>query len=234
MTEQDFYVVCCKLFFLILSFMCIFLTLLDSAVILRTLMLNCVTIKDISVLFQHGGSLHNMSSSWCRCEEHSHLKTVWRMNSFWTRCFCRRSCRDGWTVGGHHHQRPPGCLHRPRRSVPVPHREQRRTGQADGFRFSVFCFCSRLENRRFSFAEPQINSALRLQVTYRVVQVTEDQLEAEATGAVSVVSAAAFTGAPQAVAQVGPETTQTAITVFWIRGSSRRTLVPSGTHFHQS
>uniref|UniRef100_A0A3B5QF57 Upstream transcription factor 2, c-fos interacting n=1 Tax=Xiphophorus maculatus TaxID=8083 RepID=A0A3B5QF57_XIPMA len=41
------------------------------------------------------------------------------------------------------------------------------------------------------------------QVTYRVVQVTEDQLEAtaEATGAVSVVSAAAFAGAPQAVAQ---------------------------------
>uniref|UniRef100_A0A096MFW4 Upstream transcription factor 2, c-fos interacting n=1 Tax=Poecilia formosa TaxID=48698 RepID=A0A096MFW4_POEFO len=41
------------------------------------------------------------------------------------------------------------------------------------------------------------------QVTYRVVQVTEDQLEAtaDATGAVSVVSAAAFAGAPQAVAQ---------------------------------
>ncbi|TKS88740.1 Upstream stimulatory factor 2 [Collichthys lucidus] len=41
------------------------------------------------------------------------------------------------------------------------------------------------------------------QVTYRVVQVTEDQLEATAdgTGAVSVVSTAAFTGAPQAVAQ---------------------------------
>ncbi|XP_037651746.1 upstream stimulatory factor 2 isoform X3 [Sebastes umbrosus] len=41
------------------------------------------------------------------------------------------------------------------------------------------------------------------QVTYRVVQVTDDQLEATAdgTGAVSVVSTAAFTGAPQAVAQ---------------------------------
>uniref|UniRef100_A0A3Q3AJL1 Upstream transcription factor 2, c-fos interacting n=1 Tax=Kryptolebias marmoratus TaxID=37003 RepID=A0A3Q3AJL1_KRYMA len=41
------------------------------------------------------------------------------------------------------------------------------------------------------------------QVTYRVVQVSEDQLEAAAdgTGAVSVVSTAAFTGAPQAVAQ---------------------------------
>ncbi|XP_026155754.1 upstream stimulatory factor 2 isoform X2 [Mastacembelus armatus] len=41
------------------------------------------------------------------------------------------------------------------------------------------------------------------QVTYRVVQVTDDQLEATAdgTGAVSVVSAAAFAGAPQAVAQ---------------------------------
>uniref|UniRef100_A0A8C6PV08 Upstream transcription factor 2, c-fos interacting n=1 Tax=Nothobranchius furzeri TaxID=105023 RepID=A0A8C6PV08_NOTFU len=41
------------------------------------------------------------------------------------------------------------------------------------------------------------------QVTYRVVQLTEDQLEgtADGAGAISVVSAAAFTGAPQAVAQ---------------------------------
>ncbi|XP_063755272.1 upstream stimulatory factor 2 isoform X3 [Eleginops maclovinus] len=41
------------------------------------------------------------------------------------------------------------------------------------------------------------------QVTYRVVQVTDDHLEATAdgSGAVSVVSAAAFAGAPQAVAQ---------------------------------
>ncbi|KAK5883186.1 hypothetical protein CesoFtcFv8_019546 [Champsocephalus esox] len=41
------------------------------------------------------------------------------------------------------------------------------------------------------------------QVTYRVVQVTDDHLEASAdgSGAVSVVSAAAFAGAPQAVAQ---------------------------------
>uniref|UniRef100_A0A8B9JIU7 Upstream stimulatory factor 2 n=2 Tax=Astyanax mexicanus TaxID=7994 RepID=A0A8B9JIU7_ASTMX len=41
------------------------------------------------------------------------------------------------------------------------------------------------------------------QVTYRVVQVTEDQLEAAGDGsaAVSVVSTAAFAGAPQAVAQ---------------------------------
>lgn len=48
----------------------------------------------------------------------------------------------------------------------------------------------------FSFACPQ--------VTYRVVQVTDDQLEATAdgTGAVSVVSTAAFAGTPQAVAQV--------------------------------
>ncbi|XP_069372812.1 upstream stimulatory factor 2 isoform X2 [Paralichthys olivaceus] len=40
-------------------------------------------------------------------------------------------------------------------------------------------------------------------VTYRVVQVTDDQLEAatDGSGAVSVVSAAAFAGAPQAVAQ---------------------------------
>lgn len=42
------------------------------------------------------------------------------------------------------------------------------------------------------------------QVTYRVVQVTDDQLEASAdgSGAVSVVSTAAFAGTPQAVAQV--------------------------------
>uniref|UniRef100_A0A672ZFC2 Upstream stimulatory factor 2-like n=1 Tax=Sphaeramia orbicularis TaxID=375764 RepID=A0A672ZFC2_9TELE len=41
------------------------------------------------------------------------------------------------------------------------------------------------------------------QVTYRVVQVTDDQIEATAdgTGAVSVVSTAAFAGTPQAVAQ---------------------------------
>lgn len=47
-------------------------------------------------------------------------------------------------------------------------------------------------------------SVLCPQVTYRVVQVTDDQLEATAdgTGAVSVVSAAAFAGASQAVAQV--------------------------------
>uniref|UniRef100_A0A3Q1HGI5 Upstream transcription factor 2, c-fos interacting n=1 Tax=Acanthochromis polyacanthus TaxID=80966 RepID=A0A3Q1HGI5_9TELE len=40
-------------------------------------------------------------------------------------------------------------------------------------------------------------------VTYRVVQVTDDHLEAagDASGAVSVVSTAAFAGAPQAVAQ---------------------------------
>lgn len=46
------------------------------------------------------------------------------------------------------------------------------------------------------------------QVTYRVVQVTDDQLEATAdgTGAVSVVSTAAFAGAPQAVAQVSKHT----------------------------
>lgn len=45
-------------------------------------------------------------------------------------------------------------------------------------------------------------------MTYRVVQVTDDQLEATAdgTGAVSVVSTAAFAGAPQAVAQVSKHT----------------------------
>lgn len=49
-----------------------------------------------------------------------------------------------------------------------------------------------------------LHALLCLQVTYRVVQVTDDQLEAAAdgTGAVSVVSTAAFAGAPQAVAQV--------------------------------
>lgn len=46
-----------------------------------------------------------------------------------------------------------------------------------------------------------------LQVTYRVVQVTDDQLEATADGggAVSVVSTAAFAGATQAVAQVSKQ-----------------------------
>ncbi|KAF7670453.1 hypothetical protein LDENG_00074580 [Lucifuga dentata] len=39
------------------------------------------------------------------------------------------------------------------------------------------------------------------QVTYRVVQVTDQQLEGRDDGAVSVVPAAAFTGTPQAVAQ---------------------------------
>lgn len=49
-----------------------------------------------------------------------------------------------------------------------------------------------------------------LQVTYRVVQVTDDQLEATADGggAVSVVSTAAFAGATQAVAQVSKRAEQ--------------------------
>lgn len=53
-----------------------------------------------------------------------------------------------------------------------------------------------------------VNSLVCPQVTYRVVQVTDDQLEAtaDATGAVSVVSTAAFAGAPQAVAQVSKHT----------------------------
>lgn len=44
-------------------------------------------------------------------------------------------------------------------------------------------------------------------MTYRVVQVTEDQLETAGDGgaAVSVVSTAAFAGAQQAVAQVATE-----------------------------
>ncbi len=46
-------------------------------------------------------------------------------------------------------------------------------------------------------------------MTYRVVQVTEDHLEAAGDGgaAVSVVSTAAFAGAQQAVAQVCMEQT---------------------------
>lgn len=53
---------------------------------------------------------------------------------------------------------------------------------------------------------------LRLQVTYRVVQVTDDQLEASADGggAVSVVSTAAFAGATQAVAQVSRQVVERA------------------------
>lgn len=44
-----------------------------------------------------------------------------------------------------------------------------------------------------------------LQVTYRVVQVTDGQLDGQgdAAGAVSVVSTAAFAGGQQAVTQVG-------------------------------
>ena len=46
--------------------------------------------------------------------------------------------------------------------------------------------------------------SLLLQVTYRVVQVTDQHLDGrdDGGGAVSVVSTAAFSGAPQAVAQV--------------------------------
>uniref|UniRef100_A0A668A1K6 Upstream stimulatory factor 2 n=1 Tax=Myripristis murdjan TaxID=586833 RepID=A0A668A1K6_9TELE len=55
------------------------------------------------------------------------------------------------------------------------------------------------------------------QVTYRVVQVTDQQLEGrdDGGGAVSVVSTAAFTGAPQAVAQV-PETPTHGHVVFYL------------------
>uniref|UniRef100_A0A3Q2GMC8 Uncharacterized protein n=1 Tax=Cyprinodon variegatus TaxID=28743 RepID=A0A3Q2GMC8_CYPVA len=42
----------------------------------------------------------------------------------------RRSCGDGRAVCSHHHQRPSGCVRRPRRSVPVPDGEQWRTGEA--------------------------------------------------------------------------------------------------------
>uniref|UniRef100_A0A3Q1BEB4 BHLH domain-containing protein n=1 Tax=Amphiprion ocellaris TaxID=80972 RepID=A0A3Q1BEB4_AMPOC len=59
-----------------------------------------------------------------------------------------------------------------------------------------------------AFAEHNVQYQFRTensggQVTYRVVQVTDDHLEAAAdgSGAVSVVSTAAFAGAPQAVAQ---------------------------------
>lgn len=50
--------------------------------------------------------------------------------------------------------------------------------------------------------------SLHLQVTYRVVQVTDQHLDGreDGGGAVSVVSTAAFTGAPQAVAQVPKST----------------------------
>lgn len=51
-------------------------------------------------------------------------------------------------------------------------------------------------------------------MTYRVVQVTDEQLEASAdgSGAVSVVSTAAFAGATQAVAQVSKQTERPADT----------------------
>lgn len=49
-----------------------------------------------------------------------------------------------------------------------------------------------------------VASLPNVQVTYRVVQVTDQHLEGrdDGGGAVSVVSTAAFSGAPQAVAQV--------------------------------
>lgn len=61
------------------------------------------------------------------------------------------------------------------------------TAQSEGLQLSLLLVC--------------------LQVTYRVVQVTDDQLEATADGggAVSVVSTAAFAGATQAVAQVSKQ-----------------------------
>uniref|UniRef100_A0AAY5JWV8 Upstream stimulatory factor 2 n=1 Tax=Esox lucius TaxID=8010 RepID=A0AAY5JWV8_ESOLU len=61
-----------------------------------------------------------------------------------------------------------------------------------------------------AFADHNIQYQFRTeggQVTYRVVQVTDQQLEGrDDGGAVSVVSTAAFAGAPQAVAQVGTGT----------------------------
>lgn len=61
-------------------------------------------------------------------------------------------------------------------------------------------------------------------MTYRVVQVTDDQLEATAdgTGAVSVVSTAAFAGTPQAVAQVSKHTVGTAADVRGCNDVERR------------
>lgn len=55
-------------------------------------------------------------------------------------------------------------------------------------------------------APASVSSLCRpLQVTYRVVQVTDGQLDGQgdAAGAVSVVSTAAFAGGQQAVTQVG-------------------------------
>lgn len=60
--------------------------------------------------------------------------------------------------------------------------------------------CKKNRNYLLSY----LASLLFLQVTYRVVQVTDQPLEGrdDGGGAVSVVSTAAFSGAPQAVAQV--------------------------------
>lgn len=80
-----------------------------------------------------------------------------------------------------------------------------------------------------AYAQRQVEKSrpsfvLRHQVTYRVVQVTDDQLEASAdgSGAVSVVSTAAFAGTPQAVAQVSKLDRGTAAGVsgrWWWRGN---------------
>uniref|UniRef100_A0A8C7G2X9 Upstream stimulatory factor 2 n=1 Tax=Oncorhynchus kisutch TaxID=8019 RepID=A0A8C7G2X9_ONCKI len=73
-----------------------------------------------------------------------------------------------------------------------------------------------------AFADHNIQYQFRSeggQVTYRVVQVTDQQLEGrdDGGGPVSVVSTAAFPGAPQAVAQVGirtPGTEATTVTPY--------------------
>uniref|UniRef100_A0A8C7SC07 Upstream stimulatory factor 2 n=1 Tax=Oncorhynchus mykiss TaxID=8022 RepID=A0A8C7SC07_ONCMY len=69
-----------------------------------------------------------------------------------------------------------------------------------------------------AFADHNIQYQFRSeggQVTYRVVQVTDQQLEGrdDGGGPVSVVSTAAFPGAPQAVAQVGIRTPGTELSV---------------------
>lgn len=67
-----------------------------------------------------------------------------------------------------------------------------------------------MQRYKNSLQQRELHWTFLLQVTYRVVQVTEDHLEAAGDGgaAVSVVSTATFAGAQQAVAQVCMEQTR--------------------------
>lgn len=59
---------------------------------------------------------------------HSHVFVVVLSWSWWPVC-CRRGSGDGGADCSDHHWRPTGCVRWPQCAVPVPHREQWRTGK---------------------------------------------------------------------------------------------------------